>query len=455
MHGLGQYGQTYSAYYDPKTGSVSERLVSNTNHDMFCPGISSAFDGSIVVTGGSSTKKTSVHTAGSSGGFVVFPELAIPRGYQSQTTLSDGRIFTIGGSWSQITQNQPGSGQVGGKTGEVYNFATKQWTVLSGCPTKPLETNDKEGLYRSDNHAWLFSWKNGSVFQAGPSKAMNWFYTNSQGGYASAGTRDTTDAMCGVFQMYDATTGSIFTAGGSANYDQSEALGNAHVITINQASGQANVRPLSGLKHRRAFANSVTLPDGKVLILGGQTYAHTFTDNNAMTEPEVYDPVTDTFTLLADSRIPRTYHSAAALLADGTVFSGGGGLCGNCAGNHLDAQIFTPPYLLEADGVTLAKRPSITSLQPSVLKVGGEMTITVSTPSGSGYDVALLRLGSATHSTDTDSRRVPLKNGQNVGTGATKYSLPADPGVLLPGYYYVFALANGVPSQASIVQVTP
>ncbi|GIZ37455.1 hypothetical protein CKM354_000090100 [Cercospora kikuchii] len=459
MHGLGQYGQTFSAYYDPKTGTVTERLVSNTNHDMFCPGISSAFDGSVVVTGGSSTKKVSVHTVGSGGGFVVAPELAIPRGYQSQVTLSDGRLFTIGGSWIRVTNNQPGSGQVGGKTGEVYDFNTKKWTVLPGCPTAPLETNDKEGLYRSDNHAWLFSWKNGSVFQAGPSKAMNWFYTNSQGRSASAGTRDNTDAMCGVFQMYDATTGSIFTAGGAPDYDQSPGINNANVITINQASGQANVRKLRGMNHPRAFANAVTLPNGQVLILGGQTYARTFTDNDAVTVPELWDPVTNNFTDLADSRIPRTYHSAAALLPDGTVFSGGGGLCDFCgSANHLDGQIFTPPYLFETDGVTPAKRPSITSIQPSVLKVGGEMTITVTSPSGSGSNpisVALLRLGSSTHSTDTDSRRVPLSGGTSVGAGATRYRLPSDPGVLLPGYYYVFAMANGVPSQASIVRVTP
>ncbi|PPJ60657.1 hypothetical protein CBER1_03631 [Cercospora berteroae] len=272
MHGLGQYGRTYSAYYDPKTGAVTERLVSNTNHDMFCPGISSAFDGSVVVTGGSSTKKI------------------------------------------KVTNNQPGSGEVGNKTGEVYNFASRKWTVLPGCPTKPLETNDEEGLYRSDNHAWLFSWKNGSVFQAGPSKAMNWFYTSSQGSFTSAGTRDNTDAMCGVFQMYDATTGSIFTAGGAPDYDQSPGINNANVITINQASGQANVRKLRGMNHPRAFANAVTLPTGQVLILGGQTYARTFTDNDAVTVSELWDPDTNTFTDLADSRIARTYHSAAALL---------------------------------------------------------------------------------------------------------------------------------------------
>ncbi len=39
------------------------------------------------------------------------------------------------------------------------------WTLLPGCPTDPLLTNDAQGLFRADNHAWLFAWKSGTVFQ--------------------------------------------------------------------------------------------------------------------------------------------------------------------------------------------------------------------------------------------------------------------------------------------------
>ena len=69
------------------------------------------------------------------------------------------------------------------------------------------------------------------------------------------------------------------------------------------------------------------------------------------------------FTTLAAAAIPRNYHSVALLLPDGRVFSGGGGLCGNCATNHADGQIFTPPYLLNPDG-TPRPRPAITARRP-------------------------------------------------------------------------------------------
>jgi len=37
-------GRTYSAIFDPYNGSSTEVLVSNTQHDMFCPGINNLPD---------------------------------------------------------------------------------------------------------------------------------------------------------------------------------------------------------------------------------------------------------------------------------------------------------------------------------------------------------------------------------------------------------------------------
>ncbi len=84
---------------------------------------------------------------------------------QSSAITSDARVFTIGGSWS---------GPRGGKNGEVWSPSTGKWTPLPGAAVAPMLTADVQGVYRSDNHAWLFGWKGGFVFQAGPSKAMNW-----------------------------------------------------------------------------------------------------------------------------------------------------------------------------------------------------------------------------------------------------------------------------------------
>ena len=62
-----------------------------------------------------------------------------------------------------------------------------------------------------------------------------------------------------------------------------------------------------------------------------QEYAVIFTDTTPVLQPELWDPHTGKFTLMAPMATPRNYHSIAVLLPDGRVFSGGGGLCGGCS----------------------------------------------------------------------------------------------------------------------------
>lgn len=460
----GEKGYTQFAEYNYVTGAVSQREVAETKHDMFCPGMNTMADGRLIITGGSNAEKTSIYdpatNAWASGPdmrkssantslkqvltFACF--VGIPRGYQSSTILSDGRVFTLGGSWS---------GARGGKTGEVYDPKLNTWTLLPGAAVEPILTIDNDGIFHSDNHAWLFPWRNGSVFQAGPSKAMNWYYTDGQGAVSPAGVRDAAnDAMCGVHVMYD--VGKIFSAGGAQSYGGAPGLANAHLIEINEVGAPANVVALPNMNYGRAFANVVVLPDGKILITGGQGYAEGFTDRDPVYIPELFDPVNRTFTKLAAEAIPRNYHSVSILLADGRVFSGGGGLCyddGTGAAerclntvDHPNGQIFTPPYL-----TTNAPRPVIASIVASSIAPGGEFKITLG-GSTAGVTFSLVRIGSVTHSVNSDQRRVPL----TPRIEGTTVVLPilADSGVMLPGAWYLFAVsAQGVPSVARTVYV--
>lgn len=157
----GGTGLTDTALWTPSSQAITPKIVSNTAHDMFCPGIATDANGLIVVTGGNDAKKTSNYNP-STGAWQTGAQMALGRGYQSQTTIGDGRIFVIGGSWS---------GGYGGKNGEIYNSTTNVWSTLSGASVTPMLTADAQGAFRTDNHAWLFAWKANSVFQAGPSKA--------------------------------------------------------------------------------------------------------------------------------------------------------------------------------------------------------------------------------------------------------------------------------------------
>jgi galactose oxidase len=183
-------------------------------------------------------------------------------------------------------------------------------------------------------------------------------------------------------------------------------------------------------------------------VIGGQTVPVPFSDDGAVLTPELWDPATEKFQKLAAMATPRTYHSVALLLPDGRVLSGGGGLCGDCTTNHPNVEILSPPYLLNADG-TAATRPTISSAPGDAL-LGTTISVTTNTPVAK---FALVRMSSVTHSVNNEQRRVPVTF--TVGTaGENLIKIPSDPGVAVPGYYYLFAMnAAGVPSVAKVIRV--
>ena len=60
-NGEGQGHKTLTAIYDPATQTVGSRTVSNTDHDMFCEGLSMDADGRIVAAGGNSDRGVSIY----------------------------------------------------------------------------------------------------------------------------------------------------------------------------------------------------------------------------------------------------------------------------------------------------------------------------------------------------------------------------------------------------------
>lgn len=435
----GSNGYTQTAILDLKTGKVTQRRIDNTGHDMFCPGIAMLADGRVLVTGGSNAEKASIYDPVTDD-WSATGSMNIPRGYQSMTLLSTGEAFVLGGSWS---------GPAGDKAGEAWSPTTGTWRGLPGVPALQASTADPAGPYRADNHMWLHATSGGKVLQLGPSKQMNWISTTGTGGISPAGTRaDSADAMTGNAVAYD--IGKLLTLGGSPAYQDTPATRRAYTVSITGPGGQVDTVRTGDMEYARAFANSVVLPDGKVIVFGGQSHPVPFSDATSVLTPELWDPATGAFTPLATMAVPRNYHSVANLLPDGRVFSGGGGLCGDCATNHADGAVFTPPYLLNPDGSPKA-RPEITGGVPSRTAPGTSLTVSTSTPAAS---FVLMRAAAATHSTDNDQRRVPLAS-TAAGTGTYTVSIPSDTGVVLPGTYMLFALdAQGVPSTARFLTIS-
>jgi galactose oxidase len=139
---------------------------------MFCPGTSKLADGRVLITGGLSAVQSTLYDPRTES-WIKTGEMNVPRGYHSQTLLSDGTVFVLGGSWS---------GDEGGKIGEVYDPATEVWTAKPGIDAAgSMITNDAVGMYRADNHMWLYEATNGKILHVGPAKMMHWLDLTGSG----------------------------------------------------------------------------------------------------------------------------------------------------------------------------------------------------------------------------------------------------------------------------------
>ena len=200
---------TVVSILDLTTGLVTQPSTISTNHQMFCSGLAILADGRVLINGGSSDGATTLYNP-TTNTWTIGPLMKIPRAYQGTTLLSDGRVFTLGGSWYD---------SAGNKDGEIFTPAgsTGSWAKLTGVAASRILTADPAGVYRSDNHAWLFGVSGGAVFHAGPSRQMNWITTTGTGTITGAGDRgDSPDAMNGNAVMYD--IGKILTVGGATAY---------------------------------------------------------------------------------------------------------------------------------------------------------------------------------------------------------------------------------------------
>ena len=185
------------------------------------------------------------------------------------------------------------------------------------------------------------------------------------------------------------------------------------VSMVDVTGSGTTVRP-TGLDVGRspACSASPSWPTAACLATGGQSQSgNGLVDlDNPVFAAERWDPATETWTVLASANRVRQYHSAATLLPDGRVLTGGGGICGDCTGQGLpgeERRVLQPPYLFEKDGSgDPATRPVIDSA-PATSGYAQPFEIATA-QAGSIAKVGLVRLGAPTHGDDQGQRYVPL-----------------------------------------------
>jgi YVTN family beta-propeller protein len=424
---------TYSSVWDPKTGVFTE--INNPRHDMFCGGTAMLPDGRVVINGGRATTVLSSIFDFRTSQWSALPNMNDPRWYNPSVALPDGSVFTVSGSG-------------GSNTAELWNASTG-WRRLTGVGWNQVTSQPG---YINIWHPFLMLAPNGSLFHFGPTDRMNWVTTQGTGSFAYSGKTipGSHYPKEGAWAMYN--EGRILIAGGGAttasNPDESSTGISTNVAyTINLNGTSPVVASATSMQFTRQFANSVVLPTGEVMVIGGNSSGLKFSDTGSILTPEIWSPASGTWRTTASHTIPRNYHSVALLLPDGRVWSGGGGLGG---GDHRDAEIFTPANLYNSSGA-LATRPVISSMPE---KVGVGSSFTVNATAGLSR-FTMIRLSAITHSVNTDQRFLEASFTQ-TSSGVYRINTHTNVNVLLPGYWMLFGIdASGVHSESRIFQVDP
>jgi Domain of unknown function (DUF1929) len=206
---------------------------------------------------------------------------------------------------------------------------------------------------------------------------------------------------------------------------------------------------VASMHHARVLCDSVLLPTGEVLVVGGSSTGKSDVAVDPVLRTELYDPGGDTWTELAPIHCPHMYHSTALLLPDGRVMRGGkDGQFQRDPYKYFEhrLEIFSPPYLFAG------ARPRITSA-PAAGHYGHDIHITCPA-AGDIARVALIRCGAVTHNFHMDQRYVGLHIGHRAGNELT-LKLPPNARVAPPGSYMLFVVNTaGVPSVAHIVKMS-
>ena len=407
--------------YNPNGSRIDTWTPSSNQHttithntpgkDLFCAAQGLLPNGTLLITGGSNYDNGAINDA-----FTLkvgdaqptrIANMAYPRWYGSTLSAANAETLLIGGN--------------AGAKPEIYQ-ANGTWRTLQNVRDYP----------RNTYYYWMHLAPNGKMFYSGRDDQMAYLDTSGGGTWTDLGNRDGLNRWYGSSVMYD--IGKVLVMGGGSS--------SARVIDLN--AGAPVVTSTAAMAHNRTNLSATILADGSVLASGGNESALNGDQNTVVYNAEIWTPSSGTWKNVATNSVPREYHSSSLLLPDGRVLTSGGGFCGECPYGNRNAEIYSPAYLFKGS------RPQITAAPPSIT---AGATFTISSPQAAEIQkVAIIKLGSMTHSINFSQRFVPLTF--SAGAGTLTATMPANRNLIPNGHYMLVIVNNaGVPSVAPILQV--
>ncbi|KAF2179647.1 copper radical oxidase [Zopfia rhizophila CBS 207.26] len=431
-----------AASREKKDIDVANKPTASTGEEvnLFCSGHCFQPDGRLLVVGGHNVDGWGIDQASiydpSTNTWSAKKPMNDGRWYPSALTLPDGRILSVSGGGKKGDQNV--NPQIW-RTNTVGTNAISTDT-LGTWDTAPQSPKLIQFLYPR-----LHVYPNGGVFVTGPGPQSSFLRvdpTGSVGKWTEDGPMRTA-GQCeyGASVMYD--SGKIMYIGGGGG-DFTAPTNVVEFIDLTVELREKPEKPQwttsndTNMDHARRQHNATLLPDGTVLVTGGTKGIGFNNVDEAVHEPELWNPSTKKWTKMAHESVDRCYHSIALLLPDGRVLSAGGGewapkeLGGkpNRAKDSLiNAQLFKPPYLFKGPQPTTSNAPpEITYNQKFEVIVGASDSI---------------------REVDGFLQQPLPQKGSKVTVQA-----PANENFAPPGHYMLFVLnQQGVPSVARIVHI--
>jgi plastocyanin len=341
-------------------------------------------------------------------------ELHTGRFYPTTITLPDGRALTL------LGQDNASAGAPTAASLEIFTpGGAGAWSTPKALP------------FNYFYYPWTFLLPGGDLFIAGPQKparrfdptanpviddpARQYNQISPQRGVNMDGTAVLLPLRPPNYEPRVLVAGGTLAPAWSPT--EAGALKTAEWIdlSVDASAWQA----LPDMNVARDKLNSVLLPDGRVLVVGG---FETPPDGGPV---EIFDPQDPTagFQLGPNMKHARGYHSAAILLPDGSVIVGG-----DPNGGATPNERYLPSYFFKP-------RPAITG-SPSAVSHGAAFSVQTPTP-GAIAEVVLMGPGAVTHGFNQNQRYVgcPITGATASAINATA---PPDGTIAPPGHYLLF-----------------
>lgn len=422
--GVGSQGnrgdaQFVYSLYDPVTG-IDKVLPNTTSVDLFCSNMSlDPVTGNVLIMGSGDFENDAVvfDYATQTIRDAEHGDMTHDRWYGQSVTMANGEIFIIGGE-------KTGGG--GSDIPEVWNSETG-WRELIDARV-PGVSGDwwyPHTYVNSRNEIIILDAQGRDVFRV-----------------TTEGTGTVEQVATLPFAGDNQQVSIMISPDKVARIDNA---GGLWVIDIGAET--PTFEKVADTGSNRHDGGMIALPDGTVMITGGQTGGAWNRVSNADYSTLIWDPATNEINEIGEElNIARLYHSTYVMLPDGTVWIGGGGVAG--AINNANFEIYAPSYLYDETGQRFVQAEIEA---PSNIQAGETFLVTVDDAAAIAR-VTATKAGAWTHARNSDSRFLEL-DFSVVDRTTIAVSTPNE-NVMIPGAWTLYALdTNGTPSMGDIVGV--